>query len=110
MALRRVFVDEKVKRYAVDLVAATREPAASGLAELANLIEFGASVRASLNLVKLAKSHALLAGRGYTSPHDVKTVAPDVLRHRVAVTYEAEAEGRSSDDIVDTILAHVEVP
>ncbi|MDE0693532.1 MAG: AAA family ATPase [Gammaproteobacteria bacterium] len=107
---RRVFVDDKVKRYAVDLVAATREPAASGLAELANLIEFGASVRASLNLVKLAKSHALLAGRGYTSPHDVKTVAPDVLRHRVAVTYEAEAEGRSSDDIVDTILAHVEVP
>ncbi|MYE24000.1 MAG: AAA domain-containing protein [Gammaproteobacteria bacterium] len=107
---RQVFVDEKVKRYAVDLVAATRDPAASGLAELANLIEFGASVRASLNLVKLAKSHALLAGRGYTSPHDVKTVAPDVLRHRVAVTYEAEAEGRSSDDIVDTILAHVEVP
>ena len=107
---RRVFVDEKVKRYAVDLVAATREPAASGLAGLANLIEFGASVRASLNLVKLAKSHALLAGRGYTSPHDVKTVAPDVLRHRVAVTYEAEAEGKSSDDIVDTILAHVEVP
>ena len=107
---RRVFVDEKVKRYAVDLVAATREPAASGLAELANLIEFGASVRASLNLVKLAKSHALLAGRGYTSPHDVKTVAPDVLRHRVAVTYEAEAEGKSSDDIVDAILAHVEVP
>ena len=107
---RRVFVDEKVKRYAVDLVAATRAPAASGLAELDNLIEFGASVRASLNLVKLAKSHALLAGRGYTSPHDVKTVAPDVLRHRVAVTYEAEAEGKSSDDVVDTILAHVEVP
>ena len=107
---RRVFVDDKVKRYAVDLVAATRAPAASGLAELDNLIEFGASVRASLNLVKLAKSHALLAGRGYTSPHDVKTVAPDVLRHRVAVTYEAEAEGKSSDDVVDTILAHVEVP
>ncbi len=107
---RRVFVDDKVKRYAVDLVGATREPAASGLAELASLIEFGASVRASLNLVKLAKSHAVLAGRGYTSPHDVKTVAPDVLRHRVAVTYEAEAEGKSSDDIVDTILAHVEVP
>ena len=107
---RRVFVDDKVKRYAVDLVAATRAPAESGLAELDNLIEFGASVRASLNLVKLAKSHALLAGRGYTSPHDVKTVAPDVLRHRVAVTYEAEAEGKSSDDVVDTILAHVEVP
>ena len=107
---RRVFVDDKVKRYAVDLVAATRAPAASGLAQLDNLIEFGASVRASLNLVKLAKSHALLAGRGYTSPHDVKTVAPDVLRHRVAVTYEAEAEGKSSDDVVDTILAHVEVP
>ncbi|MYE80444.1 MAG: AAA domain-containing protein [Gammaproteobacteria bacterium] len=107
---RQVFVDEKVKRYAVDLVAATRDPAAAGMPELANLIEYGASVRGSLNLVKLAKAHALLAGRDYTSPHDVKSVAVDVLRHRVVVTYEAEAESRDADDLVGTILANVEVP
>ena len=107
---RQVFVDDKVKRYAVELVAATRDPAAAGMPELANLIEYGASVRGSLNLVKLAKAHALLAGRDYTSPHDVKSIAVDVLRHRVVVTYEAEAEGRDSDDIAGTILANVEVP
>ena len=107
---RQVFVDEKVKRYAVDLVAATREPAAAGMPELANFIEYGASVRGSLNLVRLAKAHALLAGRDYTSPHDVKSVAVDVLRHRVVVTYEAEAENRDADDVVGTVLANVEVP
>ena len=108
--VRQVFVDDKVKRYAVELVAATRDPAAAGMPELANLIEYGASVRGSLSLVKLAKAHALVAGRDYTSPHDVKSVAVDVLRHRVVVTYEAEAEGRDSDDIAGTILANVEVP
>ena len=107
---QQVFVDDKVKRYAVDLVAATRDPAAAGIPELTGLIEYGASVRGSLNLVRLAKANALLAGRSYTSPHDVKSVAPDVLRHRVVVTYEAEAEGRSADDLVDVILANVEVP
>jgi MoxR-like ATPase len=107
---QQIFVDDKVKRYAVDLVAATRDPAAAGISELTGLIEYGASVRGSLNLVRLAKANALLAGRSYTSPHDVKSVAPDVLRHRVVVTYEAEAEGRSADDVVDVILANVEVP
>ncbi len=107
---RQVFVDDKVKRYAVALVAATRDPAAAGMPELANLIEYGASVRGSLNLVKLAKAHALLAGRDYTSPHDVKSVAVDVLRHRVVVTYEAEAENRDADDLVAAVLANVEVP
>ena len=108
--VRQIFVDDKVKRYAVDVVAATRDPAAAGMSELAGLIEYGASVRGSLNLVRLAKANALLAGRSYTSPHDVKSVAPDVLRHRVVVTYEAEAQGRSADDLVDVILANVEVP
>ena len=108
--VRQVFVDEKVKRYAVELVAATREPADAGLAELANLIEVGASVRGSLNLVKVAKAHALMGGRSYVSPHDVKSVAHDVLRHRIVVTYEAEAESRDADDLIDTILANVEVP
>ena len=107
---RQVFVDDKVKRYAVEIVAASREPAAAGLPDLANLIEYGASVRASLSLVQLAKTHALLAGRDYASPHDVKSIAPDVLRHRIVPTYEAEAEGRSADDLAAAILAHVEVP
>ena len=108
--VREVFVDDKVKRYAVEVVAATRDPTAAGLPELANLIEYGASVRGSLSLVQLAKAHALLAGRDYASPHDVKSVAPDVLRHRIVPTYEAEAEGRDADDLGAAILAHVEVP
>ena len=109
-AVRQVFVDDKVKRYAVDVVAATRDPGAAGLPTLDNLIEFGASVRGSLALVQLAKAHALLAGRNYASPHDVKTIAPDVLRHRIVPTYEAEAEGRSADDLLQDVLGHVEVP
>ncbi len=108
--VRQVFVDDKVKRYAVEIVAASRNPTAAGLADLANLIEYGASVRGSLSLVQLAKTHALLAGRDYASPHDVKSIAPDVLRHRIVPTYEAEAEGRSADDLAAAILAHVEVP
>ena len=107
---RQVFVDDKVKRYAVDVVAATRDPAAAGLPELGTLVEYGASVRGSLALVQLAKTNALLAGRTYASPHDVKIIAPDVLRHRIVPTYEAEAEGKSTDDLAAAILNHVEVP
>ena len=108
--VRQIFVDDKVKRYAVDLVAATRDPAAEGMPELVNLIEYGASVRGSLNLIKAAKAHAVVSGRTYISPHDVKTVAHDVLRHRVMVSYEAEAEGKTPDDVIDVILNNVEVP
>ncbi len=108
--VRQVFVDDKVKRYAVDIVAATRDPAAAGLSNLAGLVEYGASVRASLALVQLAKTHALLAGRDYASPHDVKSIAPDVLRHRIVPTFEAEAEGQGADDLAAAVLAHVEVP
>jgi len=108
--VRQIFVDDKVKHYAVELIAATRNPAAEGMPELANLIEYGASVRGSLNLIKVAKAHAVVAGRTYISPHDVKTVAHDVLRHRVMVTYEAEAEGKTPDDVIDVILNNVEVP
>ena len=108
--VRQVFVDDKVKRYAVDIAAATRDPIAAGLPDLGNLVEYGASVRGSLALVQLAKTHALLAGRDYVSPHDVKSIAPDVLRHRIVPTFEAEAEGRDADDLAATVLAHVEVP
>jgi MoxR-like ATPase len=109
-AVRQVFVDDKVKRYVVDVVSATRDPKAAGLPQLESLIENGASVRASINLVKVAKAHALLSGRDYISPHDIKSIAHDVLRHRVLVTYEAEAESKTSDNIIDTILDNVEVP
>ncbi len=109
-AVRQIFVDDKVKRYIVDLVTATRTPAAAGLGQLDNLIENGASVRASLNLTKVAKANAMLAGRTYISPHDVKSIAHEVLRHRVLVTYEAEAQGKTSDDVVEMILENIEVP
>jgi MoxR-like ATPase len=107
---RQVFVDDKVKRYAVELTSATRDARAAGLPQLGALIENGASVRGSINLIKVAKAHALLAGRSYISPHDVKTVAHDVLRHRVLLTYEAEAQGKSTDDVIGQILENVPVP
>jgi MoxR-like ATPase len=106
----QVFVDEKVKNYVVDLVHATRDPAAAGIAELEGMIEIGASPRASIYLTRAAKAHAFLQGRTYATPHDVKNIALDVMRHRVILTYEAEAEGRTPEDIVDRILAGILVP
>ena len=108
--VRQIFVDDKVKRYVVDLVHATRDPGAAKLSQLVSLIENGASPRASINLVKAAKAMAILQGRSYVTPHDVKSVAPDVLRHRVLLSYEAEAEEKTADDIVATLLENVEVP
>jgi MoxR-like ATPase len=108
--VRQVFVDDKVKRYAVDLVAATRDPKGSDLAALAPLIDNGASVRASISLIKVAKAQALLSGRSYISPHDVKTIAHDVLRHRILVSYEAEAQGQTTDHVIARILENVPVP
>jgi MoxR-like ATPase len=108
--VRQVFVDDKVKRYAVDLVGATRDPKAAGIAALAPLIDNGASPRASIALVKVAKAQALLSGRSYISPHDVKTIAHDVLRHRVLVSYEAEAQGKTTDHVIAQILENVPVP
>lgn len=109
-AADQVNVDEKIRTYVVDLVNATRHPAEYGCTDLVSLIEMGASTRASINLVKAAKAHALLSGRNYLSPHDIKTIAPDVLRHRVALTYEAEAQGKTADDVIRTILDMVKVP
>jgi MoxR-like ATPase len=105
-----VFIDDKVCNYVIDLVHATRDPGAAGIAELDGMIEMGASPRASIYLTKAAKAHAFLQGRTYATPHDVKNVAPDVLRHRIVLTYEAEAEGRCSDDLVDRILVGILVP
>jgi MoxR-like ATPase len=108
--VRQVFVDDKVKRYVVDLVGATRDPKAAGIPALAPLIDNGASPRASIALVKVAKAQALLSGRSYISPHDVKTIAHDVLRHRVLVSYEAEAQGKTTDHVIAQILENVPVP
>ncbi|TWT75085.1 AAA family ATPase [Allorhodopirellula solitaria] len=104
-----IYVDSKVQNYIVDLVMATRTPEAYGL-ELSDLIQFGGSPRATINLTLAAKANAFLAGRGYVTPADVKEIALDVLRHRVIVTYEAEAEERTSESIVSEILSHIAIP
>jgi MoxR-like ATPase len=106
----RTLVDDKVRDYVVDLVFATRDPVAAGIDDLDGMLEIGASPRASLFLTRAAKAHAFLRGRSYATPHDVKAIAPDVLRHRIALTYEAEAEGKTADDVVERILAGVLVP
>jgi MoxR-like ATPase len=105
-----VYVDPKVKEYIVDLVFATRDPAQSGLKELAGYIDYGASPRATIYLNMAARAHAFLRHRGFVTPEDVKAVAHDVLRHRVALTYEAEAENLTSEKIVQRILEKIEVP
>lgn len=107
--VNEIYVDDKVKDYIVDLVQATRDPSLFGIA-IERFIEYGASPRATLFLLRAARSLAFLRGRGYVSPEDVKAIAPDVLRHRVIVTYEAEAEEVDSDDIVRRILEEVPVP
>ena len=104
-----IYLDEKIEEYILNLVAATRDPGLCNL-EIGDLIRYGASPRATIFLAHAAKAKALLAGRGYVTPQDIKFIAPDILRHRIIVTYEAEAEEKSSDDIVKQILDNVEVP
>ena len=105
-----IYVDDKIKDYIVDLVLATRDPEAYGLGDLRDLIEFGGSPRASIALTRAAKAHAFLRHRGYVTPEDVKAIGLDVLRHRVLVTYEAEAEEIDSEEITRQIFDHIEVP
>ena len=108
-ALASVYVDEKIQDYVLDVVQATRDPKRYGL-DLAHLIAYGASPRATLFLVAAARGHALLDGRAYVTPDDVKAIALDVLRHRIHVTYEAEAEETSGEDIARRVLEKVRVP
>lgn len=108
--VRQIYVDEKIKEYVLELVLATRDPGSNDLETLRPLIAYGASPRASIFLITASKAHAFLRGRGFVTPEDVKQLAPDVLRHRVITTYEAEAEEISSAEIVQRILDHVEVP
>ena len=109
-AVETIYMDSKVERYIVDLVFATREPRESGLKELEPLIAFGGSPRATICLARTARAHAFLRHRGYVTPEDVRSVAMDVLRHRVILTYEAEAEEMTTEDVVTRVLDTIEVP
>jgi MoxR-like ATPase len=107
--INHIYIDDKVKDYIVDLVCATRDPNHYGI-DVQDLIQLGASPRATIALTLCAKAHAFLLGRGYVTPQDVKSIAPDVLRHRIAVTYEAEAEDKTSETILQMILDELPVP
>lgn len=109
-SVRKVYMDEKIERYIIDIVFATRNPSDYGLGSLVPLINYGASPRASINLALAAKAYAFLQRRGFVIPEDVRTICEDVLRHRIGLTYEAEAENISQEDIIHQILNAVEVP
>jgi MoxR-like ATPase len=108
--VKQVYMDEKIERYILDIVFATRDPKQFKLDKLAPLISYGASPRASIALAMASRAHAFIKRRGYVIPEDVRAICPDVLRHRVAVTYEAEAEEITSENVVVEILNQVEVP
>jgi MoxR-like ATPase len=108
--VNEVYMDEKVEKYILDIVFATRNPKDYGLDELSDLISYGASPRATINLALGARAMAFIRRRGYVIPEDVRSICYDVLRHRIAVTYEAEAEEITSEKIIQTILNRVEVP
>lgn len=108
--VKEVYMDEKIEKYIVDIVFATRYPQDYGLENLKEMISFGGSPRASINLSKAAKAYAFIKRRGYVIPEDVRAVCHDVLRHRIGLTYQAEAENLTSDDIINEILNTVEVP
>ncbi len=109
-AIAELYMDQKLVDYLVDVVRATREPQSVGLHEVRPLIAFGASPRATIYLAQAARAHAFLQGRAYVVPEDVKAMAPDVLRHRVLLTFEAEAEDVTSDDVIVKILEAVDIP
>ncbi|PIE22525.1 MAG: ATPase [Planctomycetota bacterium] len=108
--LGELYVDQMVRKYVVDIVFATREPEAAGLSELKGLILYGASPRASIALTQAARAHAFLEGRGFVSPQDVKAIGMEVLRHRVITSYEAEAEGLKSEDVIRKVFDTIPVP
>ena len=108
--VNEVYMDDKIDRYIIDIVFATRNPEEYGLKDIEPLIAYGASPRASINLKLAAKAHAFLRRRGYVTPEDIKSIGMDVLRHRIIVTYEAEAEEVTAEDVVRRVLNHIEVP
>ena len=109
-AVKEVYVDEKIEKYIVEIVFATREPEKYGLEDLKDLINFGASPRASIYLTLAAKAHAFLQRRGYVTPEDVRSIGMDVLRHRIILSYEAEAEEIGTEDVIRKVLNRIEVP
>ncbi|MDE5653086.1 MAG: MoxR family ATPase [Muribaculaceae bacterium] len=106
----KIYIDEKIENYIVDIVFATREPSKYGLNDIDDLIEYGASPRASISLAKASRAYAFLQGRGYVIPEDVRAVCHDVMRHRIGLSYEAEANNISSDEVITSILDKVQVP
>ena len=108
--VEKIYLDEKIERYIVDIVFATRFPAEYGLRDLQNIISFGCSPRASIGLARAARAYAFIRGRGYVIPEDVRSVCHDVLRHRIGLSYEAEANNISADEIISEILNKIEVP
>ena len=108
--VREVYLDEKIERYIVDIVFATRFPAEAGLPNLASMISFGASPRASINLALAARAYAFIKRRGYVIPEDIRAVCHDVMRHRIGLSYEAEANNLTSEEVISEILNKVEVP
>lgn len=108
--VREVYMDEKIEQYILDIVFASRDPEAAGLTGMKHLLSYGGSPRATINLAHAAKTHAFLQHRGFVIPEDVRAICPDVLRHRVGLTYEAEAENITPEDIVTRLLDTVEVP
>ncbi|MEP4948180.1 MAG: MoxR family ATPase, partial [Flavobacteriaceae bacterium] len=109
-AVREVYMDEKIEKYILDLIFATRYPEKYNLESLKPLISFGASPRGSINLANASKCYAFIKRRGYVVPEDVRAVVHDVLRHRIGITYEAEAENITSEEIINKIVNEVEVP
>jgi MoxR-like ATPase len=108
--VKEVYMDEKVEQYIVDLVFATRQPEQYNLSEIKDYISFGGSPRASISLAMASKAYAFIKRRGYVIPEDVRAVAKDVLRHRIGLTYEAEAENVTTEDIINKIMDTVEIP
>ncbi len=108
--IKKIYMDDNIKNYILDIVFATREPENNGLADLKNLIAYGGSPRASINLAMAAKSYAFMQRRGYVIPDDIRNVCKDVMRHRVGITYEAEAENITAEDLIDQIIKTVQVP
>ncbi len=108
--VKEVYLDEKIENYILDIVFATRDPQKAGLAQFVPLIQYGGSPRASINLAKAAKAYAFIKRRGYVVPEDIRAICHDVMRHRIGLTYEAEAENITTENIISEILNHVEVP
>jgi MoxR-like ATPase len=108
--VKEVYLDEKIENYILDIVFATRDPQKAGLAQFVPFIQYGGSPRASINLAKAAKAYAFIKRRGYVVPEDIRAICHDVMRHRIGLTYEAEAENITTENIISEILNHVEVP